>query len=72
MLDDLGILQKCKRFAATSGGSLIAALLALDINIPDLKSILYSSMKEKIFGECHTQSNKHVTSLAELIIGISA
>ena len=40
MIENLGILQKCKRFAGTSGGAIISAFLAIGMDAKGIKDII--------------------------------
>ena len=40
VLEVMGILQKCKRFSGTSGGSIVAMMLAINENAEQVKDFM--------------------------------
>ena len=50
MLDELGILQKCKRFAGTSGGAIAAALLATGHTPDEMRKIMDLPIESLLLG----------------------
>ena len=50
ILEALGVLQRCRRFAGTSGGSIIAAFLAIDLGFEEIRDLMKLSMRELLIG----------------------
>ena len=55
ILEALGVLQRCRRFAGTSGGSIIAAFLAIDLGFEEIRDLMKLSMRELLIGN-HARS----------------
>ena len=49
-LEELGILPQCKRFAGTSGGAIIASLLAINLNASKVKKLMHLKMRSLLIG----------------------
>ena len=50
VLEELGILKNCKRYAGTSGGAIAAALLATGHSADEMRQLMALPMDELLLG----------------------
>ena len=55
VLEELGVLQRIKRLSGTSGGAIVAMLLAIEMTASQMKECLSENMRVKLMGKISFQ-----------------